>query len=63
MGAGVGTIFGVALLITDTFGIRSLVAASGDTTVTAVIFLLGSIMTFTPFVVATALAIFDEIDD
>ena len=55
-------LFGVAVLITDAFGIRSLVAASGDITETTVIFLLGSAITFTPFVVATAIALFDEIN-
>ena len=62
LGAVLGGIFGVAVLITDAFGIRSLVAASGDITETTVIFLLGSPITFTPFVVATAIALFNEIN-
>jgi hypothetical protein len=62
LGAVVGVIFGVVLLITDSLGIRSLVIASGDITATTVIFLVGSAMTFTPFVVATAIMFFEETD-
>jgi hypothetical protein len=54
MGAVLGVAFGVALLCTDALGMRSLVTASQDPVATTAIFLIGSAITLTPFVVSTA---------
>jgi hypothetical protein len=54
MGSAVGVLFGIGLLMTNTLGLRGLVPASPDVVATTAIFLIGSAMTFTPFVVATA---------
>jgi hypothetical protein len=60
MGAAVGALFGTALLITDTLGMRALVLASPNVIATTAIFLIGSAMTFAPFVVATAVMLLDQ---
>jgi hypothetical protein len=54
IGAVLGVAFGVVLLCTDALGMRSLVTASQDPIVTTAIFLIGSAITLTPFVVSTA---------
>ena len=55
MGAALGIVFGLGLLVTDTFGLRSLILASTDAATATVIFLVGGAMAFSPFVVATAI--------
>ena len=60
MGSVVGTLFGIALLITNTFDLKALVLASPDVIATTAIFLIGSAMTFTPFVVVTAVMLLDH---
>ena len=60
MGSVVGTLFGIALLITNTLGLKALVLASPDVIATTAIFLIGSAMTFTPFVVVTAVMLLDH---
>ena len=59
MGAAVGVLLGIALLITNTLGLRVLVLSSPNVIATTAIFLVGSAMTFTPFVVATAVMLLD----
>jgi hypothetical protein len=54
MGAAIGVTFGLILLVTDTLGLRSLVVASDDAVGAAAVLLIGSAMTFAPFVVTTA---------
>ena len=60
MRSAVGVLFGMALLVTNTLGLRTLVLASQDVVATTVIFLVGSAMTFTPFVVATSIMLLDH---
>ena len=60
MGSVVGLLFGIALLITNTLGLKALVHSSPDVIATTAIFLIGSAMAFTLFVVATAVMLLDE---
>ena len=55
LSAAVGVVYGVAMLSGDIAGIRTLIAATspGD----ALIFLAGSVMTFFPLVLATAIGV------
>jgi hypothetical protein len=48
-----GVAFGVAVLCTNALGMRSLMSASEEPVTTIVIFLIGSAMTLTPFVIST----------
>ena len=59
--AAVGLIFAVAMLCGDIAGIRSLVAATSPKD--AFIFLAGSVMTFFPFVLATAIGLLPQAHD
>jgi hypothetical protein len=60
MGSAIGVLFGIALLVTNTLGLRVLVLGSSDVVATTIIFLMGAAMTFTPFVVVTAVALSDD---
>lgn len=55
-GAGVGLLFGAALLLSNTAGLGQL-AGAGRQPATALIFLIGSMFAFGPVVLTTALAI------
>ena len=55
MGAAFGVAFAIVTLATDMFGMRSLVAASADVTASTVIVVISGAMTFTPFVILTAI--------
>lgn len=63
IGPAIGVLFALALLASDSFGLRSLVLGSRDVIATTVIYVLGSAMTFTPFVVATAVALLARATD
>lgn len=54
-GAGVGLLFGAALLLSNTAGLGALVAADPQPA-TALIFLIGSMFAFGPIVLCTVLA-------
>jgi hypothetical protein len=62
MGAVIGLAFGVALLCTNTLNSWALLTASQDPIGATAIFLIGSMITLTPFVVVTAI-IFCRADD
>jgi len=56
-GFALGLLFGVAILSTDCAGIGSLVAASAHPAQSTAIFLIGSVTTFLPIVIATAVGL------
>ena len=55
LGCMIGLIWGLFILVTDTAGIRDLLAASSYPAATCVLFLLGSIIAILPVVLATAI--------
>jgi len=56
MGVAIGMTFGVGMLATDTASLWSLVSASTQPATAAIILVTGSVLTFTPLVIATGLA-------
>jgi len=60
MGCGVGLLWGLLMLATDTAGIRELLSASSHPAGTSVLFLLGSIIAVLPVVLATAIGRLSE---
>lgn len=58
MGAAFGMAFAVVLLATNMLSLRSLAAASANVTASTLIVLISGAMTFTPFVIATAIGLY-----
>jgi hypothetical protein len=57
LGAGIGVLVATLLLLTDTFGIFTLISAGSAPILTALKFIVGGVMIFTPLVFAVAVGL------
>jgi hypothetical protein len=57
LGAGIGVLVATVMLLTDTFGIFTLISAGSDPILTTLKFVFGGVMIFTPLVFAVAVGL------